>query len=397
MALTGRQVTVLGGGIAGLAAARALALRGAAVTLIEQAPALCEVGAGIQIGPNGARVLEALGLGPDLDRVGTRAEAVELRDAAGRRVLRMPLDRARPAWRFLHRADLIDMLAEGARAAGVGLRLGTRIGKVEIGSGRARIQPEGAASEDAGLLVGADGVQSVVRPVLEGRIVPHFTLQVAWRALVPAAGGEAPVATVFMGPRRHLVTYPLRGGRLVNLVAVEERYAWAAEGWHHADDPAHLRAAFAGFGRPVRDLLDRVREVHLWGLFRHPVARNWHAGGAVAILGDAAHPTLPFLAQGANLALEDAFTLAACLAEGDDTAAALARWQALRAPRAERAIAAATGMARLYHLRPAPLRLVAHAALGLTGAIAPRLPLGRFAWLHDHDATVLPRAGGPRA
>jgi salicylate hydroxylase len=386
MPLRGRRVTVLGGGIAGLAAARALALRGAEVTVIEQAPELAEVGAGIQIGPNGARALAALGLAPALERAGLRAEAVELRDAAGRRVLRMPLDRASPAWRFLHRADLIDLLAEGARAAGVRFRLGCRIARVEPGEDGARLHPAEGPAERTELLVAADGIQSVARPALEGRIVPHFTLQAAWRALVPARGDEAPVATVYMGPGRHLVTYPLRGGRLVNIVAVEERFTWAAEGWHHPDDPAHLSAAFARFGPPVRALLERVEDVHLWGLFRHPVARRWHDRGRVVLIGDAAHPTLPFLAQGANLALEDAVSLAACLDAGEDPAAALDRWQAVRAPRAERAIAAAAGMARAYHLRPAALRAAVHAALRLVGLVAPRLPLGRLAWLHEHDA-----------
>ena len=388
MSLIGLPITVLGGGIAGLAAARALALRGAEVTVLEQAEALGEVGAGLQISPNGARVLEALGLGDGLRRLGLRAEAVELRDHGGARVARLEVGGRAPGYFFLHRADLIGLLAEGARGAGVRVRLLQRIEAVEIDERGAVLRTTQGGEHRAGLVIGADGLHSTVRQALNGRVVPFFTRQVAWRALVPAEGGEPPVATVWMGPKRHLVSYPLRGGRLVNVVAVEERGTWADEGWHHEDDPVRLRAAFAGFAPEVRRLLERVERVHLWGLFRHPVAKAWHAGGVAAILGDAAHPTLPFLAQGANLALEDAWVLAAKLGSHDTVAAGLAAYQAARAPRAARVIEAATRNARNYHLSAPPVRAAAHLALRLSGALAPGALLGRFDWLYGYDATA---------
>jgi len=388
MDLGGFPITVLGGGVAGLAAARALALRGAEVTLIEQAEAIAEVGAGLQISPNGARVLEALGLGAALDAAGTRAEAVELADDAGRPLARLPVGAARPAYRFLHRADLIDLLAGGARSAGAALRLGERVEAVAFDGGGATLTLASGRAHRTPLLVGADGVRSLVRTAINGRMVPFFTRQTAWRALVPGEAGAAPVARVWLGPGRHLVTYPLRGGALRNVVAVEERPDWAEEGWHHEDDPAHLRAAFSGFCDEVRALLGRVERVHLWGLFRHPVARAWHAGGAAAILGDAAHPTLPFLAQGANLALEDAWVLAASLAAHPTPEGALAAYQAARRDRAVRVTDAATANARNYHLRPGPRRLAAHAALRAAGRMAPGALLGRFDWLYGYDATA---------
>jgi salicylate hydroxylase len=392
MSLNGRAATVLGGGIAGLAVARALALHGASVTLLEQAPAIAEVGAGLQISPNGLRVLDALGLGDEVRAAGVRAEAVELRDARGARVTRLEVGRASPGYYFLHRADLIDVLHRGAADAGVALCLDERVETIGEAAGVVRLTTAAGAVREAPLVVGADGLHSVARQHLNGRVVPFFTRQVAWRAVVPADGPVAPVATVHMGPGRHLVSYPLRGGGAINLVAVEERGAWAAEGWHHEDDPSALRAAFAGFGPDVRALLDRVSTVHLWGLFRHPVAQRWHGGG-LALVGDAAHPTLPFLAQGANLAFEDAWVLAAHLAEEDDTATALSRYQALRAPRATRVIEAATRNARNYHLRAAPLRLAAHGVLRLAGAVAPGLILDRLDWLYGYDATSLARPG----
>jgi salicylate hydroxylase len=387
MSAIGLPVTVLGGGIAGLAAARALALRGAAVRLLEQAPEIAEVGAGLQVSPNGVRVIEALGLGGALRAQGVRAEAVELRDHRGGRVARLPVGGQGPGYYFLHRADLVALLAAGAAAAGVEIELGARVEAVDVGEQGATLRLAGGETLRPALLVGADGLRSAVRQALNGRVVPFFTRQVAWRALVPSEGTPAPVATVWMGPKRHLVTYPLRGCRLINVVAVEERGAWAEEGWQHEDDPEALRAAFAGFAPEVRRILDRVGQVHLWGLFRHPVAARWHQGGSVAILGDAAHPTLPFLAQGANLALEDAWELAARLADHDPAEAALAAWQAARAPRAARVIEAANRNARNYHLSAPPLRTAAHGALRLAGALAPGALLGRFDWLYGYDAT----------
>jgi len=258
----------------------------------------------------------------------------------------------------------------------------------------ASVAPEGAAvtlhlwdgtTRATPLAIGADGVRSVARAAL-GPVTPtRFTGQVAWRALVPLPDGAAPEARVFMGPGKHLVAYPLRDGRLMNVVAVQERKAWAEEGWTHPDDPAHLRAAFADFAPPVRDLLAPVRIVFLWGLFRHPVAPAWHAGRLVA-LGDAVHPTLPFLAQGACMALEDAWVLAASLAHHDRPEHAFAAYQLARRARCVRIVAAANGNARAYHLR-APLRGLAHGVLRLGGSLAPDAALKRFDWLYRHDVT----------
>ncbi|SIO13949.1 salicylate hydroxylase [Rhodovulum sp. ES.010] len=388
MPLTGRQVTVLGGGIGGLAAATALARRGAEVTVLERADALSEVGAGLQISPNGLSVLEGLGLADRLAARSVRGSAVVLRDfRAGREVLRVDLSTAAGAYHFVHRADLVELLAEVARAAGVQVRLLHEITGLALEEGRAHLTTAQGAHMSADLVIGADGLHSVVRGVLNGRSRPAFTGQVAWRALVPARGPVAPVAQVHMGPGRHLVHYPLRGGELINIVGVEERAGWVDEGWAHEDDPENLRRAFAGFGAEVPELLARVERVHLWGLFRHPVAECWHRGPA-AILGDAAHPTLPFLAQGANMALEDAWVLAGALETHRDPQAAFAAYQAERRPRTMKIVETATQNARNYHLRFPPLRAAAHLALRIGGALAPGGPLKRFDWVYDYDATA---------
>jgi len=381
--LTQRDVAVIGGGVAGLAAAVALARRGAAVEVFERSAALGEAGGGLQVAPNGMRVLDALGLGGAARAASLRAEAVVLVDGlSGRTVTRLDLLRHAPEleWRLFHRADLVALLATEAGAAGVALRMGQAVdagpdrpGGVDLGAGGRRA-----------LAIGADGIRSAARAALNGRAVPLFSGQVAWRAQVPWEGPPTREVRVYLGPGAHLVTYPLRDGRMRNLVAVEERVDWSAETWVQRDDPANLRDAFAGWCDAVAALVAPLDDVYLWGLFRHPVAARWH-GPHLALAGDAAHPTLPFLAQGANLALEDAWVLAAML-DRFPQSEALARYQAAREARVRRALAAADANGRNYHLRGVA-RWAAHRALWLAGYLAPAAPLRRLDWLYRHDVT----------
>ncbi len=373
MDLKSLDIAVIGAGIGGLAVAQAFALRGARVTIHEQAGEIAEVGAGLQISPNGFAVLRGLGLSGAVEAAGDRAGTVALHDYRSGPVLRLDLTQleSRDYW-FLHRADLIDLLHAGAVDAGVGIRLG------------ARVDDPGAL--DADLVIGADGLHSVLRPRLNGTLAPFFTRQVAWRAVVPHDGSRKDEARVHMAPHRHLVSYPVRGGAWLNLVAVEERSAWAEESWSAAGDPDDLRARFADFGAAPQEMLKRVNKVGKWGLFRHPVAPVW-TGERYALLGDAAHPTLPFMAQGASLALEDAWVLAASVAEAQDIGTALARYQAQRVGRAKRVVAAASGNSWKYHISSKPLRLAAHVALRLGGAVAPGRMMRQFDWIYGHDVT----------
>ncbi|PYE83981.1 FAD-dependent monooxygenase [Pseudoroseicyclus aestuarii] len=374
-----KTATVVGGGIGGLTVALCLARRGVAVTLLEQAPVLRELGAGLQITPNGARVIQALGLGADLDAVSVQGRAVVPVDGlTGRRLARFDLTRLPgPPYRMASRRGLVALLGKACAEAGVALRTGARVTEATDGV----LTLEGGERIEDALVIGADGLHSMVRPALNEATSAQFAGQVAWRAVIPAE--QAPEARIWMLPHRHAVTYPIPEG--LNIVAVEERSAWAPEGWSHVDRPDAMTRAFSGACAELQDLLQQVREPMLWGLFRHPVARHWH-GQRSAILGDAAHPTLPFLAQGANLALEDAWVLAESVTGSEPLLQGLARYQARRRDRVVRALAAAQANARNYHLS-GPARRVAHLGLAAIDRVAPRAYLRRLDWLYAYDAT----------
>lgn len=387
--LNGLNIIVIGAGIGGLAVARALALRGARVSVLEQAEAIREVGAGLQISPNGFAVLQALGLGGAVADAAVQAGAVSLRDYRKGEVLRLDLTRGAgaghaTAYHFVHRATLIDILAQGARDAGAGVALSRKVAGVG-GGAPASVVMEAGDTLTADLVIGADGLHSCMRPVVCPTDTPFFTGQVAWRAIVPNGANQPDEVRVHMGPHRHVVTYPLKGGRL-NIVAVQEQADWAPEGWSVQADADDLRRVFADFGAPVRAVLAQVDKVHLWGLFRHGVAQKWHGEG-LALLGDAAHPTLPFLAQGANMALEDAWVLADALAGADTAGQGLVQYQSRRRDRVRRVIAAANGNAWKYHLAFPPLRAAAHMGLRVAGRVAPGAMLRQFDWLYGHDVT----------
>ncbi|MEE9453472.1 MAG: FAD-dependent monooxygenase [Paracoccaceae bacterium] len=379
MSIKGTKITVLGAGIAGLAAATALSQRGATVTVLEQAVELGEVGAGLQIGPNGVAVLEALGLFERAAALANVPEVISLRDIkTGREVANLPMGEnavqrwGHPYWQF-HRADLLGLLADAARAAGADIRLGQRVEN---------------ATDLEGLVIAADGVRSATRTQVFGGVPAKFTKQSAWRGVI--AADKLPyeivnAATIYMGPGRHLVTYPLRGGSMVNFVAVTEQAEWADEGWSIPDNPANLRAAFAMATPEVRTLLGAVDETFRWGFFNHPPLPLWVRGN-VALIGDACHPMLPYLAQGAVMALEGAWVLAREL-ERLGIPEGLAEYQRLCKPRATRVQRAAASNATAYHLRRGPMRSAAHLGLSAISRLAPSALLGRFDWLYGVDVT----------
>lgn len=395
MAIQGKSVTVLGAGVGGLAAAIALAQRGARVSVLEQASEIGEIGAGIQISPNGTAVLEALGLGKAIREVSIPLEAVEIYDyRGGAPLVRLDLTRARHGnpnpYLLVHRADLIGVLAESALANDVQLMFNKEVTGIAIGFEQATLPIDGGPQRSTKILVAADGLRSLTRQALNRKKKPAFTGHVAWRTTIETRFlplyNIPPVARIFMGPRRHLVTYPLRGGSLMNVVAVEQRESWVEEGWNIPDDPANLAAAFADFSPEIRRLLSVCQSCNLWGLFKHPVAEQWSQSSTV-ILGDACHPTLPYLAQGANLALEDAFVLASEMERQDDLHKAFEAYRKQREKRVKRVVNASTGNGRIYHQSNRLVRGLLQNGMRIANRIAPDRMVGRYDWLYGHDVT----------
>ncbi|MEM6897187.1 MAG: FAD-dependent monooxygenase [Pseudomonadota bacterium] len=371
MAPTGQRIAVIGGGLGGLCAALCFAQRGAEVEVFEAAPAFTEVGAGIQVSPNGLKVLRALGLDPS---DGVLSRGLTLNDHAGRRVAILPNGDNREL-RLFHRADLLALLEAACRAAGVTLTLDTKV------------TPDTAPEAD--LIVAADGVKSAFRAhVAPDAAKARYSGQTAWRAVVeaPRAIGEAGV-NVYMGAGQHVVVYPLRGGRYINLVAGEDTADSAPEGWRHGAPRDVFQKTFAQFGGPVPALLERAEKVHHWGLYRHDLPPRWSSGNVV-LLGDAAHAMLPYLAQGACMAFEDAYELARCWEAFDHTDESLGTYERRRAPRVAKVMAEARANATRFHHGNPLARFIGHNALRAASTLAPGLISRRFDWLYRFDVTA---------
>jgi len=385
------RILIAGAGIAGLAAALALARKGHAVRIIEQAAALEEVGAGLQLGPNAMRVLSALGVGETVASAGQTPAAITLRDGrSARDILKVPLgDAARRRWGAayvtLHRADLVAILAEALEQVQPGaLHLGMGLTEIDIRAEGAAITTATGETLTADLLIGADGIRSMVREHLFGADTPRFTGHVAWRALVridsadPAA--PPPGVGAWLGPRRHAVTYRIRPD-MVNLVAVTEQADWREEGWNLPGDADRLRADFAGWSA-LAPLLARVEQPLRWALFDRKPMRAWHRDRAV-LIGDACHPMLPFLAQGAAMGIEDGFALAELLPlEPQHIEPALARFFALRQPRTARIQAMARSNGVDFHEGNPLATLAMRLPLGRAASARPDAMMARWDWLY---------------
>ena len=356
------RVLLVGGGIGGLTAAIALARRGARPVVLEQADAFAEVGAGLQLAPNATRRLFGLGLECEIREIGFMPEQVDIRDSADSRLLlTTPLGAAAERrWRApylqVHRADLQAVLLNAAQAL-VEIRTDARVQSVEQHA--AGVSADLSSGEVEGdVLIGCDGVHSGVRSQMFGQSPARFTGQVAWRGLVSAdrlrPGLIPPRAQVWTGNGRHFLHYLVRDGTLVNFVGVVDGQAWSQESWSEVGEHDRLAADFIGWPEPVSALIAETKTCWRWAIHDRPPLTHWSLG-RIALLGDAAHPTVPFLAQGAGMAIEDACALARWLDGGDDPISALASYGAERRPRTARVRNWARRNGRLFHL-PRPLR-----------------------------------------
>jgi salicylate hydroxylase len=288
----------------------------------------------------------------------------------------------------VHRADLVDVLARALVEATTDcVHLGAKVETVKDEAAGVTVTLGDGRQIQADALIGADGIHSVVRAYLLGPDQPRFTGNVAWRAVVPmdrlGAHAPPPTACVWVGPGRHAVTYRLAGGRLANFVGVVETSVEPDETWRTKGSKAQASADFSGFAAPVTTLIEQTDDLFLWALRdRAPLAR-WHRG-RIGLLGDSAHPMLPFLAQGASMAIEDAWVLAGCL-KAHGVQEGLARYEAIRKPRATRVQSASRANMGLFHRQSAISQLASYGPAWLAGKVAPSVLQARNDWIYAYD------------
>jgi salicylate hydroxylase len=394
------RVIIVGGGIGGLTAALCCQHFGHEVTVLEQAEVLGEAGAGIQLPPNAVNVFRALGIYEAIANKAARPEAIEARmGESGRSIFTIPLaqyslQRWGAPYLHLHRADYIQALHQALNArAPKALQLGAAVTGYESSPIGVKVQLKNGRQISGDLLVGADGIKSAIRAQMLGPGKPRFTGNIAWRAVVPVRdlGKDAPKSTacVWMGCGRHAVTYRLRGGTLANFVGVVERRDWTQEGWLEKGTQAEALRDFQGWHPVITSLLEAAAPsaLYRWALFDRDSLPRWIAGRTV-LLGDAAHPMLPFLAQGAAMAVEDSWVLAREISQAQrPLEASLKAYQIKRYERTRRAQLGSRANMKTFHRRSKPAQIITYGPMWLAGKLAPAAVHRRMDWLYGHDVT----------
>jgi len=390
------SIAVVGGGIGGLAAALTLLRAGFDVQVYEQVPVKREVGAGIVLTPNATRLLYRLGLRDKMLAMGVAIEAFRQRRwQDGRTLMRTAVAQPAgepPAYYTSHRADVLALLGNALPAECV--HAGHKLVALTDRGNRAELQFENGAHTEADFVIGADGIHSTVRGILLGAEKPRYTGCIAYRGLVPmerVAHLDLPVESqLWLGPGAHFVHYPVQAGKLLNFACLVDREGnWTKESWTEPGDVAEVRARFADWHPQVRAILDALDDTFTWGLFDRAPLPRWSVN-RVTLLGDAAHPMLPFMAQGAAQAIEDAATLAAVLERSDDIVEGLRRYEALRLPRTAAIQSTAAGNKIRNHLPDGPEQDARDKAMATRDA---SWVIGASLWVYRHDAFAAAETG----
>lgn len=394
-----RKILIAGGGIGGLAAAGLLLLDGHDVEVFEQAPELGEVGAGIQVSANATHVLRHLGVLDRLAAISVRPLRTEFRLHDTAEVIsQIQLgdaheERFGAPYLHVYRPDILRILEERVRELSPSaIHLNKALERYEEDDQGVTLHFADGTTARGDLLVGADGIKSVVRAQMHGFEPVHFTGNVAWRGMIPAdklpADFQPPIFVNWMGPDKHMVVYWVNGGRLLNFVGCVEKPTWTQEGWAIKAPWDDLKADFAGFHRDVQTMIDAADKDNCfcWALNNRPRLKYWSTDH-VTLLGDSAHPTLPYMAQGAVMAIEDAAVLMRALDEYDGLGAALKAYEQARIDRTARIVDESTEHARLYHFQT-------HQEF--REAFARKDPAkDRGLWLYNYNPLAVQLASGP--
>ena len=352
------KIAIVGGGLAGLAAAHALQTFGMKAEVFETAPALGEIGAAVNVSPQAVKALQAIGVGDQVAAVGNTSPGIYTRNMQTGEFLELN-DRHKAAARYgapyytFHRADLLDALASGLDHRAI--HLDHRLTGIAERSDRILLAFANGTEVEAEIVIGADGVRSVIRQALYGDDNPTYTGQMVWRALLN--GGDVPAEVLeptghiqWVGPGCHLLAYYIRGRKLVNIVTQEDTDKWVEEGWSTRGDPDEMRLSFPNPEPRLETLLSVVTGCSKWGLFTRPLTQNW-GRGRIQLIGDAAHAMLPNAGQGACQAFEDAYILARWLEASRDPVEAFGNFRRIRIPRVHGVQRLSFSNARFKHMR----------------------------------------------
>jgi len=391
------RVAIVGGGIGGLATALALERHGAEVIICEQSPALSEIGAGLNLTPNAVKALRALGVEDGVNAIASGSEFLNIRSwKSGRYISRMRRGDFKQKFGApnlsVHRADLLEVLDGALKTADI--RLNARCVAVETRDKAAAARLADGSDVEADIVVGADGIHSAVRQSLFGADAPRFTGCICWRGMAEATAVPRDIniadGALWMGPHGHVVHYPVRRGELLNIVAHFDSDAWTEESWTRECDVAEVMTTYAGWNPALTRLYPCSTRWYKWALYdREPLPR-WSVGRAT-LLGDSAHAMLPYLGQGAAMAIEDGCVLAATIARHcDDLDAALSAYERARVPRARAAVMGSRARAKENHLASPWARLKRDVKFALRerfGGGGPKRDNTAFqvGWLYEYD------------
>jgi salicylate hydroxylase len=389
------KVLIAGAGIGGLVAALALLQRGIEVDIFEQAQELRELGAGVQLSANGTRVLIALGLEREMEAIASEPSGKEIRlFSTGQTWKLFDLGASSresygaPYW-MVHRGDFHRVLVEAFKARAPGrLHLNSRCSSFEEDAGGVWLEATGKRVR-GDVLIGADGVHSAIRARIAGASAPFFTGVAAWRGLVEMerlpVDMRRNVGTNWVGPGGHVITYPVRRGELLNFVGIVERESWPVESWTERGTVQECLDCFVGWNAEIHTVIRSLEVPYKWALLGREPLQRFCTSRAV-LLGDAAHPTLPFLAQGANMAIEDGMVLARCL-DAFELPEVLERYQQLRIERTTKIVLKSAENAKRFHNQA--LANADGAAEYVSREWQPDKIRDRYDWLFAYDALTV--------